>query len=84
MWMIRPLPKSWKWWTAPCRPHPTPMLLEGAGHPGPITPEVEAEGPAEVGVEVIEGGDMVALSLSVAISHLAFGKKLKIDVTVLL
>ena len=63
------------------------MLLEGVGHPGPITPEVEAEvevvGPAEVGVEVVEGGDMVGLSLSVAISHLAF-VNLKIDVTVLL
>ena len=54
------------------------MLLEGVGHPGPITPEVEVMCP-EVGREAVEGGDMVGLSLSVATSHLAFSVKLKID-----
>ena len=57
------------------------MLLEGAGHPVPITPEVEVKVmcPEEIGVEAVEGGDMVGLSLSVAISHLAFSVNLKID-----
>ena len=35
--------------------------------------------PEEVGVEVVEEGDMVGLSLSVAISHLIFSVNLRID-----
>ena len=44
----------------PLQAAPNPNAPGGAGHPGPITPEVEAEvevvGPVEVGVEVVEGG----------------------------
>ena len=55
------------------------MLLDGAGHPGPITPEVEVMCPEKVGREAVEGGDMEGLSLSVATSHLAFSINFKID-----